>query len=212
MGKKKNKYYVVWSGHHPGVYDSWEKCQREIKGFTNAIFKGFPTRDSAEKAINLPASDYIGKDVRRDAMTDEQRQKVGLPIETTLSVDAACAGNPGVLEYRGVYTATGQEIFRKGPFKQGTVNIGEFLALVHGLAYLKQQGSTMDVYSDSRTAMSWVRNKKVNTKLASTPENQVLFDMVERALTWLHNNTYTNKIMKWETKYWGEIPADFGRK
>jgi len=212
MGKKKNNYYVVWKGHEPGVYNSWPECKRQIDGFTSAIYKGFPTLELAKKAINSPPTDYIGKDLRPMAMTDEQRLKVGDPIQETLSVDAACAGNPGILEYRGVYTATGLEIFRKGPFPKGTVNIGEFLALVHGLAYLKQQGSTMAVYSDSRTAISWVRKKRINTELESCPENQRLFKLLERALKWLETNEFENEILKWETKYWGEIPADFDRK
>lgn len=28
----------------------------------------------------------------------------------------------------------------------------------------------------------------------------------------MRENTYTTRILKWETKQWGEIPADFGRK
>jgi len=133
-------------------------------------------------------------------------------IPNSLSVDAACSGNPGVMEYRGVYTATGQEIFRQGPFQQGTNNIGEFLALVHGLALLKQQNSTIPVYSDSVSAMAWVRNKKAKTTLEICPENQILFDLIARAEKWLRTNSYSNPVLKWETRIWGEIPADFGRK
>lgn len=43
----------------------------------------------------------------------------------TLAVDAACSGNPGPMEYRGVYLLTGQQIFHFGPIF-GTNNIGEF--------------------------------------------------------------------------------------
>ena len=137
---------------------------------------------------------------------------VGEPIANSLSVDAACSGNPGVLEYRGVYTSTGREIFKQGPFPEGTVNIGEFLALVHGLAYLKQKNKNIPVYSDSKTAISWVKNKKVKTKLELNKKNKKLFDLIDRALNWLQSNNFENQILKWETKYWGEIPADFGRK
>ena len=34
----------------------------------------------------------------------------------------------------------------------------------------------------------------------------------ERATKWLKENNYSATIKKWETKKWGEIPADFGRK
>ena len=134
-------------------------------------------------------------------------------IKESIAVDAACSGNPGNMEYRGVYTKTKEQIFHQGPFPQGTNNIGEFLALVHGLAFLKKEGRDITpIYSDSRTAIAWVRNKKVKTELERTPRNEQIFELIERALKWLNSNTYKNPIIKWETEDWGEIPADFGRK
>ena len=132
-------------------------------------------------------------------------------IDNSLAVDAACSGNPGPMEYRGVHIASRQEIFHFGPMK-GTNNIGEFLAIVHGLALLKKKGFDMPIYSDSANAISWVRQKKCKTKLPRTPETEELFLLIERAEKWLQGNTYTTRILKWETKEWGEIPADFGRK
>ena len=130
----------------------------------------------------------------------------------TIYTDGACSGNPGDMEYRGVYPPTMQEIFRIGPLKKGTNNIGEFLALVHGLALLKQKGSSLPIYSDSRNAIGWVKKKKCKTLLERVPENEPIFDLIERAEKWLKTNTYTTPILKWETSEWGEIPADFGRK
>jgi len=117
------------------------------------------------------------------------------------------------MEYRGVATVSGTEIFKMGPFDNGTNNVGEFLALVHALAYLKKlDKEDVKIYSDSRTAMAWVRNKKVKTTLKKTPENEAIFVLMDRALKWLNSNTYKTKILKWDTDTWGEIPADFGRK
>ncbi|MEM6724723.1 MAG: RNase H family protein, partial [Bacteroidota bacterium] len=136
----------------------------------------------------------------------------GRQIKHSLSVDAACSGNPGLMEYRGVDTKTGEEIFRMGPFQHGTNNVGEFLALVHGLALLKKQGLSMPIYSDSKIAMGWVAKKKCKTKLDRITVNEKLFQLIERAENWLKANTYNTTILKWDTKNWGEIPADFGRK
>jgi len=130
----------------------------------------------------------------------------------SISVDAACSGNPGMLEYRGVYTKTGKEIFHQGPFRNGTNNIGEFLAIVHALALLKQKNSQLPLYSDSRTALKWVQQKKAKTKLEKNEENEYLFELIARAENWLQNNEYSTPLLKWETEAWGEIPADFGRK
>ena len=137
-----------------------------------------------------------------------------LPMEVeadAIAVDAACSGNPGPMEYRGVDLRTGQELFHFGPI-QGTNNIGEFLAIVHALALQKKEGATRTIYSDSRTAIIWVSKKHCKTTLPRTPENAYLYNVIARAEQWLRMNSYPNKLLKWETERWGEVPADFGRK
>ncbi|MCM1532237.1 MAG: methylmalonyl Co-A mutase-associated GTPase MeaB [Ruminococcus flavefaciens] len=134
-------------------------------------------------------------------------------FEHALAVDAACAGNPGKMEYQGVQVNNGKVIFRMGPFPDGTNNIGEFLAIVHALSFLNAQGfPDTPVYSDSVTGMAWVRKKKANTKIAATARNKPLLELVARAEKWLQTHTYRNPILKWQTERWGEVPADFGRK
>ena len=207
----KKKYYVVWEGNNTGIFDSWAECQLQIKGYPNARYKSFKTREEAEAAYGGAAADFIGKNKKaQQYISEEAREAI---IWDSIAVDAACSGNPGDMEYRGVDTKTGTELFRVGPFKQGTNNIGEFLALVHGLAQLKKEGKhELPIYSDSKIAMGWVKKKVVNTKLKRTRANAKLFALIERGITWLKKNTYKNPILKWETKSWGEIPADFGRK
>ena len=211
MGKQK--YYVVWEGVTPGVYTSWTECQLQIKGYDGAKYKSFDTQEEAEKAMNHSPFAYIRKNAKQKS--DHAKDAINTLsveiIDNSLAVDAACSGNPGPMEYRGVHVASRQEIFHYGPMK-GTNNIGEFLAIVHGLALLKQKGFDMPIYSDSATAISWVKQKKCKTKLPRTQETEDLFIVIERAEKWLNENKYTTRIIKWETKKWGEIPADFGRK
>lgn len=204
----KKKWYVVWKGIEPGVYDSWIGCKRQTEGFDNALYKSFNTYEEAVAAYKSNPWDYIGKTKINSGNHPDSADI----IQKSLSVDAACSGNPGKMEYRGVYTENGEEIFHMGPFELGTNNIGEFLALVHGLALLKQQNLLIPIYSDSVNAISWVKNKKCKTKLAPSNENKDLFDLINRAENWLNNNNYSTPILKWNTKDWGEIPADFGRK
>jgi ribonuclease HI len=99
-----------------------------------------------------------------------------------------------------------------GPFKNSTNNVGEFLALVHGIAMMENQKEKKIIYSDSITAISWVNKKRCQTKLERNEENNDVFVLIERAILWLKKNDFSVKIQKWETKLWGEIPADFGRK
>ena len=204
----KKNFYVVWNGVKPGVYNSWDECKKQINGYDGAIYKSFPSKELAERAYNESPWLYVGKNAQKTTPKIDW-SKVE---KNSLAVDAACSGNQGLMEYRGVYIQTGEQVFHQGPFEYGTNNIGEFLAIVHGLALLKQKGTTIPIYSDSANAIKWVKDKKCKTKLERVPENMDLFYMIERAEKWLKENTYKTQIIKWETSEWGEIPADFGRK
>lgn len=208
MGKKR--FYVVWNGLEPGIYNTWDECQAQIKGVKQALYKAFDTLEEAERAYSSTPQQYIGNSTKEKS----NRKPDGLPAEVipnALAVDAACSGNPGKMEYRGVYVGTGEEIFHFGPM-YGTNNIGEFLAIVHGLALLKQKGIEIPIYSDSRNALLWVKQKQCKTKLPRNSKSEELFGYIERAEKWLKENSYTTTLLKWETDKWGEVPADFGRK
>ena len=233
----KQKYYVVWNGPSPGVYSSWEACQEAVSGVSGAKYKSFKSQAEAEDAFEMGEEAYEEAKASDDS-TSNNSSKSGnsgnsssscdiskpirpaynpakLPAEAireAIAVDAACSGNPGAMEYRGVYLADGKEIFHYGPV-HGTNNIGEFLAIVHGLALLKQKGlDNMPIYSDSVNAQLWVRKHHCKTTLVRNDQTEKLYQMIERAEAWLRNNTYKNPIIKWQTDKWGEIPADFGRK
>lgn len=210
----KKKFYTVWVGKEPGVYTLWNECEAQVKGVDGAKFKSFKTREEAEQAY---ANDYrlyisVATSKKKTAEAslcpyDRLKDMSPAPEWDSISVDAACSGNPGVMEYRGVDTKTGEEIFRK-KFERGTNNIGEFLAIVHALALFSEQNPKLPIYTDSRTAMSWVSQKKCKTTFSDPTMNQ----LIARAVTWLTTHRYANPIVKWDTKLWGEIPADFGRK
>ena len=243
---KKPKYYVVWEGHTPGIYTEWEAAEAQVKGYPEAVFKAFSSREEAEIAFEEGPLEYVGQrttdnsqrttDNGQQTTVNSQRTTVNgqqspdrlellrkqaamkacqtLPTAVdaqAIAVDAACSGNPGQMEYRGVYLKTGEEIFHYGPVF-GTNNIGEFLAIVHGLALLQQRGYTIPIYSDSVNAMLWVKRKQCRTTLPLNEKTQALHEQIRRAEAWLRTHSYTNDLRKWETEKWGEIPADFGRK
>lgn len=208
---KKTKFYVVWNGLNPGIYRTWNECQSQIKGVKGAAYKSFNTKEEAERAYASPAYTYLKKGEKATAPSFTPDSLPPIVKRHALAVDAACSGNPGPMEYRGVYLGDGTEVFHFGPV-HGTNNIGEFLAIVHALAMLDKKGLQMTIYSDSRTAISWVRKKCCKTQLAQTADTEPLYDLIDRAETWLNTHTINVPILKWETDQWGEIPADFGRK
>ena len=228
----KQKYYVVWNGPSPGVYSSWEACQEAVNGVSGAKYKSFKSQAEAEDAFEMGEEEYSLVSSTSEASSTKETCSSNAPtapskpdrpaynpaklpadaIREAIAVDAACSGNPGAMEYRGVYLANGREIFHFGPI-HGTNNIGEFLAIVHGLAILKQKGlDSMPIYSDSVNAQLWVRKHQCKTTLVRNDKTEKLHQMIERAEGWLKSNTYRNPIIKWQTDKWGEIPADFGRK
>ena len=209
------KYYVVWEGRAPGVYDSWEECEEQTKGFPGARYRSYKSQDDAVHAFrNGPGSDL---DILR-AIASHRSQHVNYEAFPeirldALAVDGACSRNPGPMEYRGVWVATGEELFRVGPLDDGTNNIGEYLAIIHAAALLMRQGlGHIPIYSDSRTAQAWSRGRHSSTTVKRTPHNGTLLDILDRANAWIAANRISNPILKWDTERWGEIPADFGRK
>ena len=178
----KKKFYVVWKGHKKGVFTSWKVCKKQIDGFEGAQYKSFADLNEAEFASTKNYADYVGKETKKTSLSLKEKEKLGKPNLESISVDAACSGNPGKMEYRGVLTHNKQQIFIKGPFIKGTNNIGEFLALVHGIALLKSKNKeNIPVYSDSKIAMNWVKQKRCKTNMHFDATNRDLLDLIKRA-------------------------------
>lgn len=208
MNTKKQKYYVVWNGRNTGIFDTWELCKNSIDGFVGAQYKSFETISEAEWAMKQKPEKIL---YAKNSTTKTSEIIPDFEVNS-ICVDGSWNTKTGFIEYRGVYVATREQIFLKGPYADGTNNIAEFLGLVHALAYCKKNNLSLPIYSDSKTAISWVKNKLAKTNHKPTNENQELFELLQRAELWLRNNTWQNRILKWETEHWGENPADFGRK
>ena len=212
----KQKYYVVWEGYQKGIFERWDDCKKAIDKYPNARYKSYDTRAEADTAYQQPAPTWgnpAPNGVKKPLTASPRLLPHAAIVRESIAVDAACSGNPGAMEYKGVNTVTKEVLFHVGPLDGGTNNVGEFLALVHALAMLKAQGKpTLPIYSDSRIAIGWIAKRHAKTELKPTKRNTRIFELLERAEAWLANNAVTNPILKWETKVWGEIPADFGRK
>lgn len=227
--RKRKKYYTVWVGREPGVYDDWEDAREQVENFPGARFKSFDSPEAAAEAFRR-GDDANGRSLGRLLINasrkatanrteadrlltlDEQKRRFPEIDPNAWAVDASCLGNPGVMEYQCIDLATGQRVFHFGPVEPSTNNIGEFLALVHAISLLAQRGERRVVYSDSRIAMGWLRRKHANTKLTGGKGNPQVDELLRRAERWLLTHNVDIPVRKWQTETWGEIPADFGRK
>lgn len=205
---KKQKYYVVWVGLKPGIYTRWSDCFKQIQGFPSAKYKAFEDRELAELAFGDEYKNYYNTGIKP---IRENKQAPASTLQA-IAVDAACSGNPGKMEYRGVFIETKKEIFRSKVYESGTNNIGEFLAIVHALAWQTNNNFNYPIYSDSQIGISWVKAGKARTKHLVNESNKELFELISRAENWLKNNKITVPILKWDTENWGEIVADYQRK
>lgn len=212
----KRKYYVVWVGRQPGIYDTWEECQAQTEGYPGAKFKAFPSCEDATEAFRKVADAeemQFYKILSKHNTPAINYSAYPEILQNAIAVDGACDKNPGGnVEYQGIVVGTGERVFHVGPLPGGSNNIGEFLGLVHALALLYNKGDgATPIYSDSRTALSWVRHRRHKSTVQMEPGCK-LAQMLERANAWLATHQWTNPIYKWNTEEWGEIPADFGRK
>ena len=205
MPAQRRKFYVVWKGRKPGIYPSWEEAKRQVEGFPNARYRAFDSLEEARRAFARDADEYTGK----PSSMGKWRYAARRPVLPSVVVDAAASGPNGPMEYRGVRLDTNEALFAQGPFPRGTVNIGEFLAIVHALAWLAERGLNWPVYSDSQVARLWVERGKCKSRLRM---DERLADLVKRAEKWLASHPKHAPVLAWDTREWGEIPADFGRK
>lgn len=204
----KGKYYVVWKGRNIGVYSDWDSCKMQIEGFKGAQYKSFPDRTSAEQAFRLGYETAC----QSTANIQQPTANIQQPIGQSIAVDAACSGNPGKMEFQGVFVETKTHLFKSPVYEHGTNNIGEFLAIVYCLAWQQKNKLSYPIYSDSVNAQKWVREGICKTKITENEKNKPLFEVIRWAERWLHSNSFRVPIYKWRTEIWGEIPADFGRK
>lgn len=211
------KYYVVWEGRHPGIYDDWEDAREQIEGFPGARYKAFPNSAAAAAAFRSEISRQDTQDLKNllggiKGRVPEDYLRFSEIDPKGWAVDASCLGNPGKMEYRCVELSTGREIFRQGPFPKGTNNIGEFLAIVHALALMEKTNDWHTLYSDSRTAIGWVSRRQPKTTLVRDEQTEFLYELLGRGMIWIRTHNWPVKVLKWDTDRWGEIPADFDRK
>jgi ribonuclease HI len=214
------KHYVVWVGNNTGVFDNWAETQKATSGAKGAKFKSFPNITEANKAFTESYELHYGNSDGEKSTSGKIKVKITkkLDLKAYLTVDAAYNGKES--EWRGVMCGTDfphePEIFRSPVHSGGSNNIGEFLALIEGICYLlKSNQLHIPIYSDSKTALAWHRNKEHKSTVIDNKINDpVMMNKFFKSFDFLNGKAKElNYILeKWHTKEWGEIAADFGRK
>ena len=74
---QNRKFYVVWVGRAPGIYDNWDDCREQVEGFEGARFKSYTSQDAATEA-------FRGNPDEQLAMARELGKHIGMKIDYTL--------------------------------------------------------------------------------------------------------------------------------
>ena len=127
----------------------------------------------------------------------------------------------GPVEWQGCINHQGKwkMCTKSSLYDLGTNNIGEFLAIIEALMAKKTGELSFNaLYSDSQTALVWLASGRANPKSPEKISSELL-EACDDARVWLNENSEwvqglcsDGLIRQWNTKEWGENPADFGRK
>lgn len=105
----KKNFYCVKKGLVPGIYKTWDECQKNVKGFPGAEFKGFATLSEAE--------DYMANTPNVQPTMDKQESNVeinnNLP-DVYAFVDGSFNSQTNVYGYGGFLVYNGQKEILQG--------------------------------------------------------------------------------------------------
>ncbi len=126
-------------------------------------------------------------------------------------------GQWGVVEWRGVDIATGEELFRSDKYPLGTIGMAELMAIYDGVHWALSNGYDGPIYSDSVTALVWASKNTFKTTLPKNENSLLLFNLIWSDQGWVESEEIVqeairDQMRKWMSKEWGENPADFGYK
>ena len=223
--RKQRKWYAVFEGRVPGLYDTWKQCREMVDGYAGARYKSFADKKQALSELARKSIFHHGKSLPQNssAKIPQKEHRGRYPACPFYCTDAAC-DNPagGNVEYRFVRVESPgdvKNIFACGPFEMGSNNVGEYIALVRAIQWLcEHDAAGMDaLYSDSRTAISWVSGGRGSNSSLGPRMGQLLRSELAACDSWITTSkeavTQANRrLLHWNTPEWGEIPADYGRK
>jgi ribonuclease HI len=206
MSNSPKKFYVVWEGRQPGIYNDWQTCSQQIREFPSAKYKSFPNQETAETAFSQGYEKYYcqgGKQAILETLSVEK---------DSVCVDV-CLISKEIMQCKAIETFSQKEVFVSQPlqflekYHQFYINnLGKFLATVEALAIFVERQENTTIYTDNPVIVSWVKNRKVNTKLPGTEENLPILEKIGEAIDWLKSHAYQNRVKFWDPTVWGSFP------
>lgn len=147
------------------------------------------------------------------------RPVMGIAVDASMRGGKTGASN-GVIEWRVVDLVTGHEIHRSNIYPQGTISLAELLAIYDGLKFFMDANLHNEefpfLYTDSKVAYEWANGRPIKSSLPVNEATGPLWSMVWSDQGWAElpevRDVIKDKLRMWNTKEWGENPADLGYK
>lgn len=168
------KYYAVASGRVPGIYTTWNDCQKQVIGYKGARYKSFPTRETAEAYIN-------------DAEITTEAEKDVIPNGWAIYVDGSFLKGRygwGFAAYRDgtlIHTANGADDKEEAAALHNVA--GELKATIEAVRWAQEEGfSPITIYHDYAGIAEWALGHwKTNRDLTRR-----YADYISRHLSWVN--------------------------
>ncbi len=190
------KIYAVACGRQTGLFDTWAECEKNVRGYPGAKFKGFTDKHEALAWLGNPAptpqnpTAPYAPDYPNNSATDND-------VDYVIFTDGSCLKNPGAGGWAAVITETKTGATRelKGGEAMTTNNRMEMCAAVNALA-TTAENARIKLYTDSQYLKNaftkyWLRNWKRNGWQTSTGEpvkNRELWEKLDALVSSRHIN------------------------
>ena len=151
-------FYAVANGENIGIFLNWNDCNNSVKGFKNALYKKFDTREEADNFIT------INNKINHDTITIKTQNKnvVEFNPDYYVYTDGACSNNgkDNALAGIGIFFGVDdiRNISKKIEGKQ-TNNAAELSAIIETYSIIETDlinGKKIAIVTDSEYAIKCV--------------------------------------------------------
>lgn len=150
-------YYSVAKGIKIGIYNNWEDCKSNVKGYSGAIYKKFKTFEEANNFLNNQGIKSI---VKPTIINSNEKTKLdNLDKHYFVYTDGACSNNGTKKACAGLGIYFGNNDYRNVSKKiQGkqTNNVAELMAILNTIPIINkdlENGFNITIVSDSQYAI-----------------------------------------------------------
>lgn len=164
------KYYAVKAGHTPGVYSSWPECQKQVNGYSCAVYKSFQTLKEAQDFIRI-----------------EEKEEKNKVYHYTVFTDGSADLSKNLSGGSAYFVNEKKVVYGRNP-GDGTNNRGELYGVYLAfktLNEMKLEGKSVLIMIDSEYA------RRVITGEWKAKTNLDILDMCRKELTKLKNTKNT---------------------